>query len=51
MPGVADRLWAAKTDAASWAAVDHDGGEEDRFTVHQNGPRRPWDEAGEAHRW
>ncbi|WP_380281045.1 methyltransferase domain-containing protein [Kitasatospora purpeofusca] len=41
----AARLWAASTDARSWAAVDLDG------TVWQYGPRRLWDEVEEAHRW
>ncbi|MBP0448622.1 methyltransferase [Kitasatospora sp. RG8] len=49
--GVADRLWIATTDAASWAAVDHDGSEEDRFTVYQHGPRRLWDEVEAAYEW
>ncbi|MFJ7276590.1 methyltransferase domain-containing protein [Kitasatospora sp. NPDC098663] len=49
--GVATRLWVATTDATSWAAVDHDGRQEDRFTVWQYGPRRLWDEIEEAHRW
>ncbi|MFF3110222.1 methyltransferase domain-containing protein [Kitasatospora sp. NPDC057904] len=49
--GVADRLWIASTDRSSWAAVDHDGSDEDVFTVHQRGPRRLWDEIEAAHRW
>ncbi|WP_280724905.1 methyltransferase domain-containing protein [Kitasatospora sp. MAA4] len=49
--GVHDRLWLATTDGTSWAAVDHDGGEEDRFTVYQYGPRRLWDEAEAAYAW
>ncbi|MFD9418037.1 methyltransferase [Streptomyces goshikiensis] len=49
--GVADRLWVATTDGTSWAAIDHDGGDEDRFTVYQHGPRRLWNEVEEAHRW
>ncbi|MER6445449.1 methyltransferase [Streptomyces venezuelae] len=51
VPGVADRLWVATCDGTSWAAVDHDGREEDRFAVYQHGPRRLWDEVEEAHRW
>ncbi|MCB5179523.1 methyltransferase domain-containing protein [Streptomyces antimicrobicus] len=49
--GVADRLWIATTDGTSWAAVDHDGGESDDFTVYQYGPRRLWNEVEEAHHW
>ncbi|MFD5463782.1 methyltransferase domain-containing protein [Kitasatospora sp. NPDC127059] len=49
--GVADRLWIATTDRTSWAAVDHDGGEHDVFTVRQHGPRRLWDEIEQAHSW
>ncbi|MFF4330732.1 methyltransferase domain-containing protein [Streptomyces sp. NPDC001591] len=49
--GVADRLWVATADGTSWAAVDHEGGEGDDFTVYQYGPRRLWDEIEEAHRW
>ncbi|MEU3904066.1 rRNA adenine N-6-methyltransferase family protein [Streptomyces goshikiensis] len=51
VPGVVDRLWVATTDGTSWAAVDHDGSDEDRFTVYQHGPRRLWDEVEEAHHW
>ncbi|MGK4580756.1 methyltransferase domain-containing protein [Kitasatospora sp. HPMI-4] len=49
--GVADRLWISSTDRASWAAVDHDGSDDDRFTVRQYGPRRLWDEIEAAYRW
>lgn len=49
--GVADRLWIATTDGTSWAAVDHDGGQDDRFAVYQHGPRRLWDEIEQAHQW
>ncbi|MFD7453361.1 methyltransferase domain-containing protein [Kitasatospora sp. NPDC059827] len=49
--GVADRLWVATTDSTSWAAVDHDGGDHDQFTVRQHGPRRLWDEIERAHSW
>ncbi|MFD8708678.1 methyltransferase [Kitasatospora sp. NPDC059648] len=49
--GVADRLWIASTDRASWAAVDHDGGDHDRFTVRQYGERRLWDEIEDAYEW
>ncbi|MGW6912218.1 hypothetical protein ACWGB8_00130 [Kitasatospora sp. NPDC054939] len=48
---MAARLWVATTDASSWAAVDHDGGPGERFTVWQYGPRRLWEEIEEAHRW
>ncbi|MGA5821786.1 hypothetical protein ACPC54_28455 [Kitasatospora sp. NPDC094028] len=44
----ADRLWVATTDALSWAAVDRD---DDRFTVHQYGPRRLWDQIEAAYLW
>ncbi|MFF2146006.1 methyltransferase domain-containing protein [Kitasatospora sp. NPDC058190] len=49
--GVDARLWAATTDARSWAAVDYDGEQHERFTVWQHGPRRLWDEVEAAHRW
>ncbi|MEU4582818.1 methyltransferase domain-containing protein [Kitasatospora aureofaciens] len=49
--GVAARLWVATTDARSWAAVDHDGRQNKRFTVWQHGPRRLWDEIEAAHHW
>lgn len=49
--GVADRLWIASADRSSWAAVDHDGGDEDVFTVRQYGLRRLWDEIEAAHQW
>ncbi|MFJ1591377.1 hypothetical protein ACIOD0_14180 [Kitasatospora albolonga] len=49
--GVASRLWAATTDATSWAAVDWGGKPDDRFTVWQQGPRRLWNEVEAAHAW
>ncbi|MFJ5120025.1 methyltransferase domain-containing protein [Kitasatospora sp. NPDC088548] len=49
--GVATRLWVATPDTRSWAAVDHDGGQSNRFTVWQHGPRRLWDEIEAAYRW
>ncbi|MDH6134497.1 protein-L-isoaspartate O-methyltransferase [Kitasatospora sp. MAA4] len=49
--GVHDRLWLATTDGTSWAAVDHDGGGEDKFAVYQHGPRRLWDEVDAAYGW
>ncbi|MFF2115958.1 methyltransferase domain-containing protein [Kitasatospora sp. NPDC058184] len=49
--GVASRLWVATTDARSWAAVDHDDRQEDRFAVRQYGPRRLWTEIEDAHAW
>jgi protein-L-isoaspartate O-methyltransferase len=50
--GVETRLWLATTDASSgsWAAVDGDGKQEDRFVVRQYGPRRLWDETEAAYR-
>ncbi|WP_051970637.1 methyltransferase domain-containing protein [Kitasatospora azatica] len=49
--GVKDRLWLVTIDGTSWAAVDHDGGDQDEFTVHQYGPRRLWDEVEAAYFW
>ncbi|WP_236241958.1 methyltransferase domain-containing protein [Streptomyces sp. CC228A] len=49
--GVASRLWLATTDATSWAAVDWDGQDDERFTVWQYGPRRLWNEVEAAHAW
>ncbi|TYC66280.1 methyltransferase domain-containing protein [Streptomyces sp. CB01881] len=51
VPGVTTRLWVATTDAGSWAAVDHDGEQDDRFTVWQFGERRLWDEVEAAYAW
>ncbi|WP_280719006.1 hypothetical protein [Kitasatospora sp. MAP5-34] len=51
MEGVHDRLWLTTTDGTSWAAVDHDGGDDDVFTVSQHGPRRLWDEVEAAYAW
>jgi protein-L-isoaspartate O-methyltransferase len=52
VPGVTSRLWLATTDADSWASVDWDGNNDaDRYTVHQHGPRRLWDEVEAAYRW
>ncbi|MFQ6197066.1 protein-L-isoaspartate O-methyltransferase family protein [Streptomyces sp. NPDC000405] len=49
--GVDTRLWIATTDARSWAAIDHDGMRDDRFTVWQHGPRRLLDEITSAWSW
>lgn len=49
--GVASRLWLATTDATSWAAVDWDGRDDDRFAVWEHGPRRLWAEVEAAYRW
>ncbi|MGW2633784.1 methyltransferase domain-containing protein [Streptomyces chattanoogensis] len=49
--GVASRLWVATTDATSWAAIDHDGQTNDRFTVWEYGPRRLWSEVEAAYHW
>ncbi|GAA3488787.1 methyltransferase domain-containing protein [Streptomyces cremeus] len=49
--GVARRLWVATTDAASWAAVDWDGRNDERFTVWQHGSRPLWDLVEAAHAW
>ncbi len=49
--GVDRRLWVATTDAGSWAAVDGDGRDPDRFTVWEHGPRRLWKEVESAHAW
>ncbi|MFD7285064.1 methyltransferase [Streptomyces sp. NPDC059863] len=52
--GAEARLWLATTDASSgsWAAVDWDGKQKDRFRVRQYGPRRLWDETEAAYqRW
>ncbi|MFE3069642.1 methyltransferase domain-containing protein [Streptomyces sp. NPDC059247] len=49
--GVETRLWVATTDATSWAAVDFDGKNENRFTVWQHGPRRLWNEVEAAYAW
>ncbi|MFG2722414.1 methyltransferase domain-containing protein [Streptomyces sp. NPDC048416] len=49
--GVASRLWVATTDATSWAAVDYDGRQDERFTVWEHGPRRLWSEVEAAHHW
>ncbi|WP_149181101.1 methyltransferase domain-containing protein [Streptomyces sp. TRM49041] len=49
--GVASRLWLATTDATSWAAVDWDGRNNERFTVWEYGPRRLWSEVEAAHLW
>ncbi|MGW0395817.1 methyltransferase domain-containing protein [Streptomyces sp. NPDC003042] len=49
--GVASRLWLATTDATSWAAVDWDGKNSDRFTVWEHGPRRLWESAEAAYDW
>ncbi|WP_371652613.1 MULTISPECIES: methyltransferase domain-containing protein [unclassified Streptomyces] len=49
--GVASRLWLATTDATSWAAVDQDGLDVDRFTVWEYGPRRLWAEVEAAYEW
>ncbi|WP_035850634.1 hypothetical protein [Kitasatospora azatica] len=51
MEGVQDRLWLVTIDGTSWAAVDHDGGDHDEFTVHQYGPRRLWNEVEAAYLW
>ncbi|GAA2275214.1 hypothetical protein GCM10010430_71440 [Kitasatospora cystarginea] len=51
MDGVKSRLWVATTDAGSWAAVDYNGCDDDRFTVWQHGPRRLWEEVEAAHHW
>ncbi|MCS0639298.1 methyltransferase, partial [Streptomyces sp. LP05-1] len=49
--GVASRLWLATTDTTSWAAIDHDGRNDERFAVLQHGPRRLWDEVTAALTW
>ncbi|WP_241565434.1 hypothetical protein [Streptomyces sp. ZL-24] len=49
--GVARRLWAAATDAGSWAAVDWDGTVSDRFAVWEHGGRRLWREIEGAYAW
>ncbi|MCS0634070.1 methyltransferase, partial [Streptomyces sp. LP05-1] len=55
--GVTSRLWLTTTDATSRAAIDPDPenpeGPEDgeRFTIHQHGPRRLWDEVTAALTW
>lgn len=49
--GVAARLWLATTDATSWAAVDWDGRDDERFTVWEYGPRLLWSEVKAAHSW
>ncbi|MEU3975687.1 methyltransferase domain-containing protein [Streptomyces bacillaris] len=49
--GVARRLWAATTDAGSWAAVDWDGTVSDRFAVWEHGGRRLWREIEGAYAW
>lgn len=46
------RLDIADDTGPSWATVDHDGHQADRFTVTQAGPRRLWDEIAAAYaRW
>ncbi|MFI1801441.1 methyltransferase domain-containing protein [Streptomyces sp. NPDC020379] len=49
--GVTTRLWVATTDARSWAAIDCDGRQKDRFTAWQHGPRRLWDEIESTWAW
>ncbi|KIZ16454.1 methyltransferase [Streptomyces natalensis ATCC 27448] len=43
------RLWLADDRATSWAAVDYDGKQTERFRVSQHGPRNLWDEVETAH--
>ncbi|MFJ9339164.1 methyltransferase [Streptomyces sp. NPDC101733] len=45
------RLWIADVDGPSWASVDWDGKQAERFAVRQAGPRRLWDEVTAAHSW
>lgn len=46
------RLEVADDTGPSWATIDYDGHDADRFTVAQAGPRRLWDEITAAHaRW
>ncbi|GHF38897.1 protein-L-isoaspartate O-methyltransferase [Streptomyces mashuensis] len=49
--GVATRLWVVTADGSSWAAVDHDGRQDDEFAVWQHGPRRLWNEVEAAWHW
>lgn len=46
------RLEVADDTGPSWATIDYDGHDADRFTVTQAGPRRLWDEITAAYaRW
>lgn len=49
--GAAVRLWLADEAATSWAAVDYDGHQHDRFRVLSHGPRRLAAEAEAAYTW
>lgn len=49
--GAAVRLWLADDAATSWAAIDYDGHQQDRFRALQHGPRRLVDEVDAAYSW